>query len=90
MEALVAIELADFCKCEKRPPETCSGSTGREPAGGRRRRSCSPDFFTGVLTNLSSQPGGRRRRSCSPDFFTASLIEKSELGEREERLRAEP
>ena len=59
MEALVAIELAD---CEKRPPETCSGSTGREPAGGRRRRSCSP----------------------------ASLIEKSELGEREERLRAEP
>ena len=62
MEALVAIELADFCKCEKRPPETCSGSTGREPAGGRRRRSCSP----------------------------ASLIEKSELGEREERLRAEP
>ena len=66
MEALVAIELADFCKCEKRPPETCSGSTGREPAG------------------------GRRRRSCSPDFFTASLIEKSELGGREERLRAEP
>ena len=29
MEALVAIELANLCKCERRPPETCSRGSSR-------------------------------------------------------------
>ena len=62
MEALVAIELADFCKCEKRPPETCSGSTGREPA----RRKEETQLLTRLLhrcVDKSQQPARRKEET---------------------------